>query len=490
MRCDRRLRALGKDPFLIAEWLKKHRPSTALLYAAKLDTPDVARLILLYRGQTNVVDVKGYTPLHVACVFDRDAVADLFLRICPYDYTMLFSVNYALSTPLHVACFCGSVACVALILERSRMPQENKYIPLTSLLSAVDVRGRTPLHVACAVNNTKVIETIVGAVCNGSSPLSPTRYWIDLLTEFDGEGYTCLHYASQNGNLTILRLIALSAEGISVSNLFSLAINYSGQSLLHVAGGACNEEAESTVHFLAMTDEHIKNLLFPARVRCVPGCIWPPLSVHKSHILNAVASLSYRLNAEDIHGRSPLHHACMRDYHATLQVMLSMARDMYLKVHENQLLPSSSEEDENSSTSSNDSSDDEYVSNNVYVVDVNAKNVFGFSPVHEAAIHGSTNAMRVLVDFGNAVKMEFPASVVRTSFHLNVDLNAKDYCGMTPLHMAVQHDRGDVIDVMLSFGTSVNVNPFCSEDGMTPLDIAKKRGNCEIVRKLEEVGGV
>lgn len=50
------------------------------------------------------------------------------------------------------------------------------------------------------------------------------------------------------------------------------------------------------------------------------------------------------------------------------------------------------------------------------------------------------------------------------------DVNAKNDEGLTPLHIAANRDRAEMIPVLVDKGADINAK---SEDGETPLDLAK-----------------
>ncbi|XP_043725549.1 ESX-1 secretion system protein EccA1-like [Telopea speciosissima] len=89
-------------------------------------------------------------------------------------------------------------------------------------------------------------------------------------------------------------------------------------------------------------------------------------------------------------------------------------------------------------------------------VELEAKNVFGDTPLHMAAKNGCSIAAKVLLDHGAFVE-------------------AKCDIGMTPLHLAVWHSLSE--ENCLIVKTLLEYNADCSvkdNDGMTPLDYLSK----------------
>lgn len=65
------------------------------------------------------------------------------------------------------------------------------------------------------------------------------------------------------------------------------------------------------------------------------------------------------------------------------------------------------------------------------------------------------------------------------------DVNAKDNNGNTPLHWAAKDGQKEVAALLIEKGADVNAK---DEDG-TPLLIAKKQGNSDLVELLRSKGG-
>ena len=68
-----------------------------------------------------------------------------------------------------------------------------------------------------------------------------------------------------------------------------------------------------------------------------------------------------------------------------------------------------------------------------------------------------------------------------------IDLCASDYDMRTPLHIAVNHDKLDVVKYLLSEGANVHAK---DKNGETPLHLAIKNNNYEIVNILIETGAL
>jgi hypothetical protein len=95
--------------------------------------------------------------------------------------------------------------------------------------------------------------------------------------------------------------------------------------------------------------------------------------------------------------------------------------------------------------------------------DPNAKEKYQhFAPLHVAVQHGYGEVVELLID-------------------KNADINIKNISGTTPLYVAAFHDRIEMAALLLNHGADINSK---TEDGATPLFIASQCGNEKTVKLL------
>jgi len=98
--------------------------------------------------------------------------------------------------------------------------------------------------------------------------------------------------------------------------------------------------------------------------------------------------------------------------------------------------------------------------------DLEAKNMFGETPLHVAAINGHIDVVEVLLDKG-------------------ADLNAKNLLGNTPLHLAASRSQKDMAEILITRGADLEAkNRFVK----TPLHLAASRSQKDMAEILLKNG--
>ncbi|MCD4786243.1 MAG: ankyrin repeat domain-containing protein [Candidatus Eremiobacteraeota bacterium] len=116
-------------------------------------------------------------------------------------------------------------------------------------------------------------------------------------------------------------------------------------------------------------------------------------------------------------------------------------------------------------------------------VDLNAEEEGGTTPLHIAASFGRTEVALFLIEneakvnavskYGTPLRGSVNCSrfeISRALIKKGADPNIKDYCGMTPLHLASMLGRFREVRLLVSNGADVNIK---DNDGKTPLSYTK-----------------
>ena len=134
--------------------------------------------------------------------------------------------------------------------------------------------------------------------------------------------------------------------------------------------------------------------------------------------------------------------------------------------------------------------------------DVNIQDNAGWTPLHWCARVGNENLCRLLLDHNADVNIQDNAG--RTPLHWcastgnenlcrlllehNADVNIQDKDGSTPLHLSARGNRdcSKIIDLLVKYGVqNININ---DAESLTPLQLAVRHGNWQVVEKLVDLG--
>ena len=130
---------------------------------------------------------------------------------------------------------------------------------------------------------------------------------------------------------------------------------------------------------------------------------------------------------------------------------------------------------------------------------VNAKDRLDTTPLHYAALYGSTESVRILLDRGADVKARNKSEATallygaynfdktRLLVEKGSDVNAKSAAGMTPLLVAVS-THGNTATVRYLLDKGADIKPMVDPIGSDALQLAAMKGDAEMVRLLLKKG--
>lgn len=399
-----------------------------LLNACWSGDVEVVKLLLKKGADYKTADSFGSSPLHYACYNGHPAVAKLLI-----DKGADFSAaNHDGATPLHSACSQGFVPVIKVLLKCKEIN-----------INATDNNKCTPLHLAAFNSHRGCVATLL--------TYAKETFQVDvsnvMLNCTDKEGSTPLHKAAFKGDQSIVQLFLDAGADIN-------AVDAEGGTVLHKAAFKGNSAIMSILLDRgAKTDIRDKlggTPLYNACYAGFPKCV--------QLLLDRSDDPAKMINIVDVENRGPLHAtACFGHWECT---------SMLVK----------------------------------HKIDLNIKDVNNMTPLHLAAFNGCNLSMAYLAQAGADPKIPnkdgvtalhyaaFKGHVV--SVHLlcskgDVEINAFDNNGATPLHFAASRDQWDVIAYLIHHGATVDRQNL---EGLTPLGYAVKNRAIDAAVVLLENG--
>ena len=466
--------------------------STPLHYACTNRNLDIIRLLLIEKNcETNIQNKKGQTPLtiplstngdllvHVAC--QRGAIDILRYLLCDLrcnpevrnkegQTPLTIPLNSNGNHFLHVACQWGDIDILEYLLcdrrcdtgVRNKKGQTPLAIPLNdngdcllhvvcqqrhagynivkylacNQLGDMNVRnnkGNSPLHVACQVGDLLIIKRLTCANCDMNAQ--------------NEDGDTPLHVACQLGHMDIVTYLTCQKD------CKAKLLNKNGDSPLHVACRGVNLDIVKHL----VTENHCEkdiicnndgdSLLHKA---CEGGSL--AIAMYLVH------ELQCDLNAQNIHGNSPLLKACQLG-HANIVKFLTTKQ-----------------------------------------CNTNVQNENGDSPLHMACQGGNADIVKYLLDGQCDVNVqnknkESPLHVAIKSSEASISLCLLQHekCspilldaeGNTPLHLACMTTctNADMLQVAKSLLSSTD--PSCVNNaGQTPVQLTR---NYQLIQHISQI---
>jgi ankyrin repeat protein len=212
------MKAVERDHVGIVSLLIKHdanletvdkKGRTALMTAAWKNQWGVLNILIAKGANVNAKDHKGRNVLHnlaadKQCNWGEDVIQLLLKQNISIDGAE--GQDKLLRSPLHWACATGKKQLVEMLLMRNREPRAN--------IGAVEIREKTPLHLAAAHDRDSVVEILLqlGAKVDARS---------------DG-GWTPIHIACEIGSERVVRLLLAAGADVNARLL-------NGTTSLHLA---------------------------------------------------------------------------------------------------------------------------------------------------------------------------------------------------------------------------------------------------------------
>lgn len=154
-------------------------PAALFQNAIKAGQVDDVQVLIHNGADVNQTFEKGITPLHLAIINDQENIAKILIESGARISTADTNTN---ATPLHMAALYGRLNIASLLIEKG------------ADVNAIMKFNITPLQVATQFNQPKIVELL----------LKSNTTKVDLA---DQDGFTALHFAAQNGNEDIAKML-------------------------------------------------------------------------------------------------------------------------------------------------------------------------------------------------------------------------------------------------------------------------------------------
>lgn len=288
-------------------------------------------------------------------------------------------------------------------------------------------RGSTPLHLATEKHLKHLAEVLLGRRSTN-------------INAKDEDQYTALHWAAQNGDEAITRLLLDKSAAINETD-------GQGRTPAHVA---CQHGQENVIRVL---------LSRGADVRVKGKDNWTALhfAAWQGHL--GIVKLLVKQGGADVDGqttdgRTPLHLASQRGQYRVARILIELGADVHTT-------------SSGSNTPLHVAAETGHTSTSRLLIkhraDIHIQNTSGFTPLHLASQRGHLATVKMLIEEG--------AEPQRSSHNLR-----------TPCHLAAESGHCEVLQELLHH--CPDGGTLSDSQGLTPLHLAVKGGHSDIIKML------
>ena len=492
---------------LISEFGCDPNDGVSLRTACRHGNLSMVKTLIVCGANVNGRDADGNTLLHMTARIDQREEAMHYWTCDPN------IKNKEERTPLHVACMCGNLSGVKLLIKhgaRVNLKDIHSNTPLslavlhnhTSIASALvsefgcDPNDGVSLNTACEQGNLSIAKTLLehGASVNGDNVDVDGNTLLDLAAKNETmqalfknidriknkEGRTPLHIACMCGNLGMVKLLILQgAEMNAKDNYFntplSLAIVNNHTSIVSalVSEFGCDPNDGISIHKAC---EHGNLSMIKTLIECGTKDVDDNTLLHLTTKYGRNETVQALLKdfesdpgVKNKEGMTPLHIACMCGNLGGVKLLMLQGAEMNAKdIHFNTPLSLA------------------IVNNHISIVSALVSE-FGCDPndgLHTACEHGdlSLGMIKTLIECGVGKDVDDNTLFVQALLkHFESDPGIKNKEGMTPLHIACKHGNLSALELLKIHGAGASDKDV---DGNTPLHLTAKYGEIETMQIL------
>ena len=276
--------------------LQDNKGNTALHIACKQKNVEAIKLILEARQcDVNIKNNEGFSPILLACTEDDHSLQNEVLETLK----LLVEANCDVSAVTDS----GETAIMLIVKWVEIKSHEITEYLVNSCgydLSLKNRNGNTALHIACTVNNSSFVDTLV------------KHRQCDLGIK-NSDGNTPLHVACLQGNNKLANMI------LSVSSNELYTLNNSYQSPFHIASSNVSQSPELCRSLVTkMCEKHDSFGNTPLHIAC---------KVNDVQLLEVAAELKCDPNLTNNSGDTPLHLACTSGNLEMVRLLMKMNCD-------------------------------------------------------------------------------------------------------------------------------------------------------------------
>ncbi|GAW23062.1 hypothetical protein ANO14919_126120 [Xylariales sp. No.14919] len=489
----KRLLEAGTDATKLDKWDR-----TPLRFAAMYGHPDVVAVLLKKTAiKQNIPDWAGRTVLHNAAAWLRKGQEDVIDILFEYKAESGQIDAKRGMTALHAALLRveGEPPPTAELIKRLihyRVPIDSR-----------DMYGRTALYLAVVTRHAEAVRLLLEARANTNDNSfheavrrrdgALVQMFLEIkprinLSERDWEHQTPLHIAANNGDKDIVTQL-LNADAPTQS----LDQN-------HMTPLMCAQKQGNTeIIKLLMNKDPIPSGDYVSRVE---NGVWKRSLLHwlaaKGKDLSQVLLDRSTLNAQDIVGRTPLHLAVMSKSLDTVQQLVSAKVDTNIA-------------DDSSFTPLHYATESQETAILQAIVSAPGINIdetdrWNRAALYIAAHKGNSENVRILLDIGASFTPDYAQ---RTPLHVAIDeehgetvdvllrskrapdlIRARDAHNRSVLHLVSCRGRGGILKRILRLVDDTSFIDERDTSGQTALHLASKYGHFEVVKELLAAGAM
>ncbi|XP_018905298.2 ankyrin repeat domain-containing protein 27 [Bemisia tabaci] len=415
-------------------------------------------------------DDRGFTVLHIACLFGRPKIVDLLLSYGANPNVQ----DYSGSTPLHYAAARGHQNALLLILHAT-----------SDIIEQPDNEGNTALHLATENGHDGCVKALLYFAEHNGIPFN--------INMTNNQGDTALHFATRWG----------------YENLVQLLCDYNANPLLENKRKLTPMDCAHNLHVANILTEHLRaNKPILHLIRPYPKK--SELVAAASFVSLDFSDTSDSFTSTEEYGTRPQTMNQIKRVEKLLRAIeFNDIRLMsYYLGFDEPVVKSASEQSKKCHPLCScelcwEESEDEFIEQRSRkhrlkeALSVNVCNSDGYTPLHIATLHNRVECVRLLLDGGAKPNLKTKSKEL-TSLHIacqnertriiklllasgETNINTQDVNGNTPLHYACMTNNVKLVETLLKYEPKLGIkNSF----GQTPLDLVKESMSLCLIKLL------